>query len=90
MKKLLWISACLVAFASPVEAQQTPPKEYNLKVTTADLELMGKALGKLPFDDVFALMQSLRSQVINQQQEANKPVEVKPDGGENATTTPKP
>lgn len=47
---------------------QTAPAEYNLKIKPVDLEMIGRGLGRLPFDEVAPLIQSLRSQVIEQQQ----------------------
>lgn len=47
---------------------QTPIDTFILKVKPADLDKIGKGLGKLPFEDVADLMQSLRQQVIEQSQ----------------------
>lgn len=56
----------------PTIAMAQMPTEVTLKVKTTDLEKIGKALGRLPFDDVAELMQSLRQQVIEQ---STKPVD---------------
>lgn len=66
MKKLLWISVCGILYIHPVQAQQVPT-EYILKIKPSDVDNIGKGLGKLPFDDVAPLIQSLRSQIIEQQ-----------------------
>lgn len=78
-KALVWISVAGIMVVHPVQAQQLPT-EFTLKVAPADIDKIGKGLSKLPFEDVADLMQSLRNQVIQQQQAANKPVEEKKDG----------
>ena len=52
---------------SPVHAQ-TAPAEYVIKLKPPALELIGRGLGKLPFEEVAPLMQELRQQVMEQQQ----------------------
>lgn len=84
-KALVWISVAGIMVVHPVQAQQAPV-EYTFKVRAVDMDKIGKGLAKLPFEDVADLMQSLRNQVIEQQQAANKPVEEKKD----ATTPSKP
>lgn len=69
MKKMLLITA-LIILPSFATAQNVPP-EYILKVSPAQLEVIGKALGKLTFDEVATLMQQLRQQVVEQQQKLN-------------------
>ncbi len=59
-----------------VYAQQ--PNEYNLKVSPQEIELIGKGIGLLPFNDVAALVQKLRSQVM-EQQSPSKPTQTVPD-----------
>lgn len=66
MKRLLWVAGFIAALAVPTLAQQ-PDKEYNLKVSGPEVETLGKALGKLPFDDVAVLIQKLRTQIVDQQ-----------------------
>ena len=56
---LLWVT--------PAYAQQQQAIEYTLKVTPAEIDTIGKALGTQPFNDVAALIQKLRSQVVEQQ-----------------------
>ncbi len=59
---------------SSVAYGQQPVSEYNLKVTPQEIELIGKGIGLLPFNDVAALVQKLRSQVM-EQQSPPKPVQ---------------
>lgn len=69
--KWFWaILVCLVV--SPVQAQNVPA-EYVIKLKPPALDLIGKGLGKLPFEDVAPLMQELRQQVLEQQQPSAKP-----------------
>ena len=67
MKKLI-LAAML--FASPAMAQ-----DVTLRVNNAELGLIGKGLGTLPFNDVAPLMNKLQSQVVEQQKAAEKPVD---------------
>lgn len=71
MKNLVWISVCGVLMVHPcsVEAQQAPT-EFIIKVKPADVDKIGKGLGKLPYEEVADLMQYLRQQVIEQQNKA--------------------
>ena len=70
--KYHWIIA-LAVITTPAFAQQ-PPSEtlYDLKVTVADINVIAKGLGTLPYAEVAPLMNKLQIQ-INQQQ---KPVAV--------------
>lgn len=70
MRKLIWVAGFVLAFAVPTLAQQ----EVNLKVTTEDVNVIGKALGKMPFDEVAGLIQKLREQIMQQQKPAEVPV----------------
>lgn len=62
-------------FIPTVVYSQQLPAEFILRVKPVDLDKIGRGLGKLPFDDVVELIQSLRSQVIEQQTKANSPVD---------------
>ena len=77
MKRL----AIAVLMLSPTLAlaQQPTPSEYILKVKPAQLDVIGKGLGRLPYEEVAELMQSLRQQVVEQQMKVNKPVEKEPE-----------
>lgn len=73
MMRYKWFWAILVCLVvSPVQAQNAPA-EYNLKVTPAEVDLIGKGLGTQPFNDVAPLMGKLRQQVMEQQQPPAKP-----------------
>ena len=67
MKKLILAA---ILFASPAMAQ-----DVTLHVNNAELGLIGKGLGTLPFNDVAPLMNKLQSQVVEQQKAAEKPVD---------------
>ena len=68
--KLIFIGCLIVA--TPVMAQEasqsasSPPVEYTLKITPQELDLLGKALGNQPYNDVAPLLQKLRSQFVEQ------------------------
>ncbi len=66
----------IVLLSTVAHAQQ--PNEYNLKVSPQEIELIGKGIGLLPFNDVAALVQKLRSQVM-EQQSPSKPTQTVPD-----------
>lgn len=59
-----------VVIATPAVAQQpqSNPAEYHLKITGAEVDLIGKALGTQPFSEVAPLVQKLRQQIMEQQQ----------------------
>lgn len=70
----LIIATILILLPTLSYAQEIKqPDEYVLKIKPVDLNVMGKALGKLPFDEVSDLMQNLRVQVIEQQRKLNEP-----------------
>ena len=84
--KWFWgILVCLIT--SPVAAQQAQPvqpvAEYTLKLTGQELDLIGKALGTQPFNDVVGLINKMRQQFIEQQKSvkstepSEKPVDKK-------------
>lgn len=66
MKRLIWVLGFVAALAVPTLAQQQIT-EYTLKITPAEVETVGKALGKLPFEDVAKLIQKLQTQIVEQQ-----------------------
>lgn len=81
MKKFVLIGMLMfssVAMAQP-GGNSAPlavvPNEYVLKVKPADVDKIGKGLGKIPFEEVAELMQSLREQIVQQQQ----PAKIEPD-----------
>ena len=70
MKRVsLAIAFCVVS--SMAFAQQ----EFNLKLKAADVDLIGRALGKLPYEEVANLVNNLRQQIVDQQ---GKPASVNP------------
>lgn len=76
MKKLLILGVVLltpvmVAFGQTPQPQ--PQKEFTFKVSQAEVELIGEALGLLPFNKVAQLMNKLQIQ-LNTQQQPNLPV----------------
>ena len=70
MKKLLLLSALI--FVTPAVAQ--PVNDVTLKVNKAELALIGKGLGQLPFNDVSGLFKKLQMQIAEQQKKTEKPV----------------
>ena len=66
MKRLIWVLGFVAALAVPTLAQQQIT-EYTLKITPAEVETVGKALGKMPFEDVAKLIQKLQTQIVEQQ-----------------------
>lgn len=70
MKKFLITAAFLLV--SPALAQQ-PPSEYIIKLTPADVAVVGKALGSQPFNDVAPLLQKLQGQIEEQNKKASAP-----------------
>jgi hypothetical protein len=58
----LTIAFCIVS--SVAFAQQ---QEFNLKLTAPEVETIGKALGKLPYEEVAILVNKLRQQIVEQQ-----------------------
>lgn len=77
MKKLLIIGGC--CFLPTALYAQTPvqpqPAEYTIKLTTAEIDIVGKALGTQPYQDVALIIQKLRQQIVEQQ--SAKPVDKK-------------
>lgn len=67
--KLFAIAAALM-FATPVVAQQ----EFTLKVTPAEINVIGEALGFMPYSKAAPLIQKLQVQV-NAQSQPPAPVE---------------
>lgn len=81
--KYVVIGSYMVAMPTLCMAQtiQVPPdKIFEIKIKVSDINTISKALGKMPFEDVAELMQSIRQQVFTQ---AQKPVDEKPIAGDN-------
>lgn len=64
---------CGTVLAQPVQQ----PQEYTIKLTAAEVDIVGKGLGLLPYQDVALIIQKLRQQIVDQQLVATKPVEEK-------------
>lgn len=73
MKKLMLASLLALSLTSSAVAQD---KEFDLKVTTADITLIGDGLGTLPYNKVAPLIQKLQQQIAVQQ--AKPPVSATP------------
>ena len=69
MKKFLSVAFLMItvpAFAQP--APSSAPTEYNIsKLTPAEIDLLGRGLGKLSYEEVAVLIQKIRQQIIEQQ-----------------------
>lgn len=79
MYKLIAIGAGLaVAIGINVALAQPPGKEYQLKVTSAELATIGTALQARPYSEVAQLLAKLQSQIAEQEK---PPVQV-PGPGE--------
>lgn len=52
---------------------------YTLTLEGKEVDLIGVALGNLPYKEVALLITKLRQQVINQQMKQNQPVEEEPE-----------
>jgi hypothetical protein len=73
MKRAL-LAAVLLATPSFAQAPQTTP-EYTLKLTLPELQTIGKALTKQPYEEVAGLLNNLNAQISAQQKAINPPVE---------------
>lgn len=76
MNGRMCLAIALAAFAGLLlikgaKAQQQP-QEYTIKLTAAEVDIVGKGLGLLPYQDVALVIQKLREQIVAQQ---NKPVD---------------
>ena len=65
----------LALIATPAMAQSPTPTEYNLKLSPAELDIVGKALGTQPFNDAAPLLNKLRQQVVDQSPKPEPKVE---------------
>jgi hypothetical protein len=67
---MLWVLLALLLSTVPALAQG--PASYTLTLTEAQLNLVGRALSKQPYEDVYQILAVIQQQV-NQQQAAAKP-----------------
>lgn len=63
------IVATMLLISSPVFAQS---KEYVLKLSTEEVNIIGKLLEAQPYRDVAALVAKLRAQIVAQEKQDNK------------------
>jgi hypothetical protein len=56
----------LLVLAHSAAAQQAP-SEYHMTIKPTDMVLIGKALGRMPYDEVSELIRTLLTQVQAQQ-----------------------
>lgn len=63
MKKLV-IAFCLL---SSVAFAQQPLQEYNLKLLSTEIDVIGEALAELPLKKSLPVFQKIQRQVIDQQ-----------------------
>ncbi len=63
-KSLIAIAFLLPTFAF---AQTPQPQEYTIRLTAQEVDIVGRALGKLPYEDVALIIQKLRQQIVEQQ-----------------------
>lgn len=73
MKKLLLVGVLL--FSSPVMAQE---KEYNINLTAKEIDYIYGKLTEMPFKDVFQIVNKIQTQVLTQNQQTAKPIQVEP------------
>lgn len=73
MRKLLVTALFLT---STLAAQAQEAAEFTLKLTSVEVNQIGRALGTQPYNEVAALLTKLQTQVIEQQKP--KAVEPKP------------
>jgi hypothetical protein len=72
LKKLL-IGTFLIYSSAAFAQQPAPPaKEYDLKLTMAEIQMIGTALVKRPYEEVAALLGKLNQQVTEQQKDPPK------------------
>lgn len=63
------IIAAMLLVSSPVFAQS---KEYVIKLSTEEVNMIGKLLEAQPYRDVAALVAKLRAQIIAQEKKEEK------------------
>ena len=68
---LVLFSILTLNYAAAQSSQSQSQQEYNLKITGVELDLIGRALGLMSYNDVASLVQKLRQQVVEQQQLKN-------------------
>lgn len=67
MRNFKFAIVALAMLATPAVAQDNnQAKEFDIKVTGADITLVGEALGMMPYGKVAPLMQKLQNQINKQ------------------------
>ena len=77
MKKLVLIAA-LVSLPSLSYAQGFVEKEYELKLSLAEINIIGEGLSSVPYGKAFPLVNKLREQMFRQQPKPEPPKAVEP------------
>lgn len=80
MRLVIGVVVAQLALLGLVYAQQAKPqplKEYTLKLTGDDVDLIGEGLGSMPFAKVINTMSRIQQQVIDQQKASVKEPEKK-------------
>lgn len=63
-----YASVVIVMAATTAQAQTpVPPSEYSIKLTAPEVDIVGKALGAMPYSEVALIIQKLRQQIVDQQ-----------------------
>ncbi len=64
---LIATSTAISAYAQSASVPNVSAQDFTIKLTGAELDVIGKGLGTQPFNDVAPLLQKLREQVQAQQ-----------------------
>lgn len=63
---IFMVSAAIIIFFLSLANAQEPSKDVTLTVTVAELAVIGKALGTIPYSEIAPLMNKLQIQFIAQ------------------------
>lgn len=78
MRKMI-LGAIFVLATSAVRAQQPVPTDpYTIKLTRGEIEIIGEALGNLPFNRVSPVIAGLQRQIMAEEAARAQPKEEKP------------
>ena len=73
MKKILPIAFLILPYAAFAQ-QPAPAQQFDIKLTFAQLQVIGTALTKRPYEEVAELLANLNSQIAAQQKPVNPAV----------------
>lgn len=73
MKKILLVGVLL--FSSAAVAQE---REYDIRLTAKEVDYIYSQLTNQPFKDVFQIVNKIQTQVLTQNQQTAKPIQVEP------------